>query len=109
MGPDTSALRAGRGEFDATGSITCSKDSGATESRCQFGVARTGGGYATVIVNRPNGRKRALFFQMGIPVGADTSEADGYHDFAADKQGDLHRISIGPERYEIFDAVVLGG
>jgi hypothetical protein len=46
---------------------------------------------------------------MGIPIGADTSEADGYHDINATKESDLHFIRVGKERYEIPDAVVLGG
>jgi hypothetical protein len=46
---------------------------------------------------------------MGIPIGADTSQADGYPEFRADKENDLHVIRIGDERYEIPDAVVLGG
>jgi hypothetical protein len=76
---------------------------------CPFGVARTGGGYATVVVTLPDGHNRAIFFQLGVPTGADTSEADGYHDFSAGKQSDLNRVFVGPERYEIPDAVVLGG
>ena len=108
-GPDDSALRAGRGEFDATGSIRCSLDAAQPMRDCGFGVARAGGGYATVVVTRPDGRRRAIFFRMGIPTGADTSQADGYPDFAAEKRDDLHLISVGSERYEIYDAVVLGG
>ena len=108
-GPDDSALRAGRGEFDATGSIRCTLDAAQPMRECRFGVARAGGGYATVVVTRPDGGRRAIFFRMGIPTGADTSQADGYPDFSAEKKDDLHRISVGKERYEIFDALVLGG
>jgi hypothetical protein len=46
---------------------------------------------------------------MGKPIGSDTSEADGYPEFRATKENDLHIIHIGDERYEIPDAVVLGG
>jgi hypothetical protein len=46
---------------------------------------------------------------MGIPIGADTSQADGYGEFKAEKESDLHQIQVGDERYEIPDAVVLGG
>ncbi|MBE9153396.1 hypothetical protein [Cyanobium sp. LEGE 06113] len=35
--------------------------------RCPFGVARTAGGDATVVVIRPDGRKRALFLRRGHP------------------------------------------
>ena len=108
-GPDDSALRAGQGQFDAKGSIPCAQAAGQPVTDCEFGVARSGGGYATVVVTRPDGRKRAISFRMGIPVGADTSQADGYGEFRADKEADLHLIRIGDERYEIPDAVILGG
>ncbi len=72
-------------------------------------AARAGGGYATVVVKKPDSRTRAIFFRMGRPIGADVVESEGRLDFRATKQGDLHRIRIGHERYEIADAVVLGG
>lgn len=108
-GPDDSALRAGRSEFDATGRIPCAQHAGQPMGQCSFGVARAGGGYATVVVARPDGYRRALFFRRGIAVGADTSEADGYGEFRADKEADLNFIRVGDERYEIPDAIVLGG
>ncbi|MGA7966184.1 MAG: SH3 domain-containing protein [Gammaproteobacteria bacterium] len=108
-GPDDSALRAGQGQFDATGTIPCAEYKGQPMGQCEFGVARAGGGYATVVVKKPDGRTRAIFFRMGKPIGADTSQADGYPEFRATKENDLNLISIGDERYEIPDAVVLGG
>ena len=108
-GPDDSALRAGQGNFDATGTIPCAQYADRPMGQCEFGVARAGGGYATVVVKRPDGRTRAIYFFMGKPVGADTSQADGYPEFRAYRGGDLHTILIGNERYEIPDAVVLGG
>jgi len=109
MGPDTSALRAGQGEFDATGQIPCARSLGQPMTQCDFGVARTGGGYATVVVTKPDGAKREIFFRRGVPTGADTSEADGYHELCAEKESNLDLIRVGPERHEIPDAVVLGG
>jgi len=108
-GPDDSALRAGQGDFDAEGRIPCAQYPGQPMTECNFGVARAGGGYATVVIKKPDGRSRAIFFRMGKPIGADTSEADGYPEFRATKENDLHIIRIGDERYEIPDAVVLGG
>lgn len=109
MGPDDSALRAGQDDFDATGTIPCARTGGQPMTECEFGVARAGGGYATVVVTRPDGWPRAIYFRMGIPIGADTSEADNPGEFSASREGDLNLIRIGGERYEIPDAVVLGG
>ena len=108
-GPDDSALRAGQGIFDATGTIPCAQYRGQPMTECEFGVARAGGGYATVVIKKTDSINRAIFFRMGKPTGADTSEADGYPEFRANKEDDLHIIRIGDERYEIPDAVILGG
>jgi hypothetical protein len=108
-GEDDSALRAGEGKFDATGKVPCAQHSGQPMTQCDFGVARAGGGYATVVVTRPDGRQRAIFFRMGKPIGASASQADGYPKFSASKDDDLNIVRVGDERYEIPDAVVLGG
>jgi hypothetical protein len=107
-GPDDSSLRAGQGMFDATGKIPCAQYAGQPMSQCEFGVARAGGGYATVVIKKSDGRSRMIYFRMGRPIGADTSQADGYPQFRATRESDLHLIRVGNERYEIPDVVVLG-
>jgi len=109
MGPDDSALRAGQGQFDATGPLLCAFTPDQPMGQCELGVARAGGGYATVVIKKPDGRTRAIYFRMGRPIGADVSESEGRLEFRAMKEGDLHRIRVGNERYEIPDAVVFGG
>ena len=103
------SMRAGMGKFDATGPVPCARFAGQPMGQCQFGVARAGGGTATVVVTHPDGRKRSIFFENGKPVGADVSQADGNATMRAAKESDLHTIRIGDERYEIPDAVVFGG
>jgi hypothetical protein len=108
MGPDNSALHAGQGKFDATGKVPCAQTVGQPMTECEFGVARNGGGYATVVIKKPHGSTRIIYFRMGKPIGADISEADPGK-FSATREGDLNFIRIGNERYEIPDSVVLGG
>lgn len=107
-GVDDSALRAGRGDFDAAGQIPCAQHAGQPMGLCDFGVARAGGGDSTVIITKPDGTKRAVFFILGQPISADTSEAD-YGPFAFSRSNDLSTVTVGTERYEIPDAVTLGG
>lgn len=109
MGPDDSALRAGQGRFDASGPLPCAFAGGQQMGQCEFGVARAGGGYATVVVKKPDGRTRAIFFRMGRPTGADLTQADGSQHFRATKRGGLYHIEAGNERYEIIEAIVFGG
>jgi hypothetical protein len=108
-GPDDSALRAGQGEFDATGPLPCARYAGQPMGQCEFGVARAGGGYATVVITHPDGFIRTIYFRMARAIGADTSQADGYPEFSAIRENGMHLIRIGDERYEIVDAVILGG
>jgi hypothetical protein len=103
------ARRAGEGSFDATGQIPCAQAKGQPMGQCNFGVARAGGGTAAVVVTRPDGRKRTIFFTSGKAVSADTSQADGYGEFRASKESDLFTIRVGDERYEIPEAVITGG
>ena len=105
----SSAERAGKGDFDATGPVGCAQHENQPLRQCQMGVAREGGGTATVVVTLPDGRKRFIFFERGKPVSADTSQADGYGEFRTARGGDLNMIFVGQERYEIPDAVVFGG
>jgi len=105
----SSSERAGQGRFDATGQIPCAQAKGQPMGSCEFGVAREGGGTATVAVTRPDGRKRFIFFEKGNAVSADLSQADGNMTFRASKEADLYRIQAGDERYEIPEAVIFGG
>ncbi len=108
-GPDDSALRAGQNKFDATGTLPCSFSKDDAMKECEFGVARAGGGYATVVITKPDGVKRAVYFRMGKAIGADTSQADGYPEFRSSKKSDWNLIHVGNEFYKIPDAVIFGG
>jgi hypothetical protein len=104
-----SSERAGRGDFDAHAPVKCAQGKGAPMVQCNAAVAREGGGTATVVVTRPDGRKRFIFFEKGKAVSADLSQADGSQHFHATKKGDLYLIEAGHERYEFVEALVYGG
>lgn len=108
-GPDDSALRAGQGDFDATGFVPCAMAHDLPMAECKFGVARAGGGDAAVVITKPDGRKRVIFFQRGRATSVDISEADYSGEFHVERDSDWSRVSVGNERYRIPDAVPLGG
>jgi hypothetical protein len=94
--------------YNATGNISCSIGEGQPTESCFFGVIRQGNGSGIVTVKKPDGRSRAIIFKNGKAEGYEQSEVDTDR-FSSSKQGDLNIIRIGPERYEIPDAIVLGG
>ncbi len=106
---ESTAARAGQGQFDARAPIPCAQHQGQPMGQCQSRVARDPGGTATVVVTRPDGRTRAIFFEKGKAISADLSQADGSQHFRATKSGDLYKIEAGNERYEIPEAFVFGG
>jgi hypothetical protein len=101
--------RAGQGQFDARGPVKCAMRAGQPMRDCQAAVARDPGGTATMVITRPDGRKRVIFFENGNPVSADLSQADGNMEFRGSKGGDVYYIEAGDERYEIIEAFVYGG
>jgi len=107
--PSDSALRAGQGVFDATGPVPCAMETGTPMTDCPMGVARDGGGSATVVVTRPDRIERILFFVDGVFLGSDTSQAGGGFENSSTQEGDLTLIRVDDERYEIPDAVIFGG
>ncbi|MBK9115661.1 MAG: hypothetical protein IPM22_08440 [Betaproteobacteria bacterium] len=105
----SSSERAGQGQFDARGPVSCAMRAGQKMEQCEANVAREPGGTATVVVTRPDGRTRFIFFEKGKAIGADLSQADGSQRFRASRRGDVYRIEAGSERYEIVEAMVFGG
>lgn len=100
-------------DYNATAEIPCAGFRGQPMGKCQAGVKRNReGGMTTVEVQWPGGGSRALFFdQKGKFISADTNQADGSAAYktVSKRDGDLITISIGPERYEIVDAFIMGG
>jgi hypothetical protein len=101
--------RAGQGRFDARGPVDCAERPGQPMRQCQAAVARDPGGTATIVVTRPDGRKRSINFEKGNPVSADLSQADGNMNFRGSNRGGVYLIEAGNERYEIVEAFVFGG
>jgi hypothetical protein len=90
--------------FDATGELPCALAEGQPLRPCIFGVVREGPGNAGVWIAPGDGRERAILFEGGVPVSADTPDP-----LTFTKEADLFTIRIGAERHEVPEAVVFGG
>lgn len=90
--------------FDATGDVACATVEGHPMRPCPFGLVRDGPGNAGVWIALGEGRERAILFAGGVPVSADAPEPMSF-----EKTGDLFRVRVGAERYDIPEAVVFGG
>ncbi|MGJ3265071.1 MAG: SH3 domain-containing protein [Salinarimonas sp.] len=95
--------------YNATGQVECYAGPGAEPQQCDFGVVREGNGTGTVTVTLPDGPSRAIFYDGGMPIAYDKSEADGDLGFETARVADGYMVSIGPARFVIPDAVIYGG
>jgi hypothetical protein len=95
--------------FHATGMVPCARAAGQPMMQCRFGVVRCGGRSATVTVFWPDGGSRVIGFEAGRPVSFDRSSADGDARLSVEMNADLFMIRIGPQRFEIPEAVIAGG
>jgi len=96
-------------EFNATGNIPCARAAGQPMGQCRFGVNRRGDGSGSVTVFWPGGGNRVLFFEDGTLKAFDRSEADGNAEMTVEKEVDLFLIRVGEQRFEIPEAVLVGG
>ena len=90
--------------FDATGTVNCAATAGGPMASCPFGVVRSGPGNAGVWIALGNGTERAILFEGGVPVSADSPEPLSF-----EKDQDIFTIRVGDERFQFPEAVVNGG
>ena len=100
-------------EYNATTILDCGFANAAPSQSCDAGVVRNWGedGTHLVEVMKPDGRKRAIFFEGTTPTGADSAQSDGSAgwDFTTSRNGDMVTVKYGPETYVIVDALITGG
>lgn len=96
--------------FHATGTLPCARHAGQPMAQCRFGVERMRGrGNGQVTISWPDGGTRVIVFEDGTPVRHDESQADADARMTVGRQGDTFHIRIGPQRFEIPEAVITGG
>ena len=111
-GMEGDAMVAGT-DYNATTILDCGFDNAPPTQSCEAGVKRNWGedGTHLVEVSKPDGSKRAIFFNGTEPYGADSAQADGSAgwDFTTTRDGDQVMVKFGPETYVLVDALITGG
>ena len=96
--------------YHAAAEVPCGSGGGSGGSAkvawCKAFVIRRANNSATVVVTNPEGQKRQFLFVNGKAVASDQPEQ-----LMVQKRGDVSLLSLGEnfERYEIVDALVVGG
>lgn len=108
LGIDDSKKRARRKRFDETAVAACAQERGETLGVCDVGVARSGGGDATISATFPNGFSRLLFFEHGDFIRASSTMSGVGTDTDWELENGLHRIRVDDQQFEIREQFVLG-
>jgi len=92
--------------YHASAEVPCASGSSAKATSCQASVIRRANSSGTVVVTNPGGQKRQFLFVKGKAVASDQPER-----LTVQRRGDVSVLSLGEnfERYEIVDALVVGG
>jgi hypothetical protein len=96
--------------FSATGTLPCARRAGEPTGRCRFGIVRNSDRTAIVTVYWPGGGTRTIFFGAdGTVIGTATRTTDRPipGKLVVRKNANVNLISIGDERYEIADAILM--
>ncbi|WP_411868460.1 hypothetical protein [Vulcanococcus limneticus] len=92
--------------YHASAEVSCGSGGSGQAARCQAFVIRRANNSGTVVVTNPAGQKRQFLFVKGQAVASDQPET-----LSVQRRGDVSVLSLGEnsERYEIVDALVVGG
>ncbi len=108
MGPNPTPKRAGKKDFDASGTITCAQERGQALGPCKAAVARSPGGDATIIATFPNGFARKLYFMHGEFTSASATMSGVGKDTEWRLENGTHHFRVDDQRFEVSDAFVFG-
>jgi hypothetical protein len=92
--------------YHASADVPCGSGSSGKAASCKASVIRRANNSGTVVVTSHEGQKRQFLFVKGKAVASDQPEK-----LSVQRRGDVSVLTLGDnfERYEIFDALVVGG
>lgn len=94
--------------FTASSVIPCARP-GTGEAQCDAGVVREGNENGFVMVFWPDAGNRILYFENGEIIRYDQAESDGGAELRVTRNDDIQIVTIGDARFEVFDALLVGG
>ncbi|WP_263389518.1 hypothetical protein [Ruegeria marisflavi] len=94
--------------FTASSIIYCERP-GTEPRECDTGVVREGNGNGFAMVFWPDAGNRVLYFENGEVIRYDQSEADGGAELRVTRDGDMQIVTVGDARFELIDALLVGG
>ena len=92
--------------FHASAEVPCASGISGKVASCKAFVIRRANNSGTVVVTKPDGQNRQFLFVKGQAVASDQPEK-----LSVQRRGDVSVLILGEnlERYEIVDALVVGG
>lgn len=96
------------GSVARVGQLRCTSAGNMPMTKCGYSVIERRGGTFTIVVARPAGGQRAIFFANGKVRGADIVQQPGMKPqrLVTTTELDLFVVSVGEERYEIPKDIV---
>ncbi|XZG70470.1 hypothetical protein ACTSKR_01035 [Chitinibacteraceae bacterium HSL-7] len=91
--------------YHASGRLSCVSSYGGAAGLCPFTVFRTSDGSGRVMVTRPDGVVRTLYFSQFHPTGFERLP-DDHGRFVSSRGTDESRIGVGDERYDVPDQLL---
>ena len=96
-------------DYNATGTVSCTRDMSAPMQDCAFGVTRDAPGTGMITISWPDGGNRVIGYENNRPSWYDESQSDGGAEMQVEQDGDMYTVTIGRQRFELFEAIMTGG
>ena len=95
-------------DYDGTGTIPCAANMDAADQMCSYGTTHEGSGNGFLQVTQDGFGMRTIFFEGGVPIYFDQSQADGDIEMRTNLDGDNWVVFVGDARF-VIPARLFGG
>lgn len=95
-------------DYDGTGEIACVANMDAADQMCSYGTVHEGSGNGFLQITQDGFGMRTIFFEGGVPVYFDQSQADGDAEMRTNLDGENWVVFVGDARF-VIPAALFGG